>query len=99
MKHLIAVMVVSALVLAVQDACAEGIRVPLTMREWSGLARRGEPVTTGIPLDPGAVSDLTRLAVFDDGGERVPAQFASLARGPDGSARGLVCDFPASVVA
>jgi len=97
MKHLIAMMVVSALMLAVQEARAEGIRVPLTMREWSGLARRGEPVTTGIPFDPGAVSDLTRLAVFDDEGERVPAQFASLASWPDGSPRWLLCDFQALI--
>lgn len=94
-------MVMSALVVGLACAAtavqAEGLRVPLVVREWAGLARLGEPVSTGIPFAPGALCSCDKLAIFDETGKRLPAQFTPLARWPDGSVRWLLCDWLASV--
>ena len=81
------------------SAMAGSLSLPLTMREWHGLARTDEPVTSGVPLRPGSVRDLSKLAITDADGKRLPAQFTALARWPDGSVRWLLCDFQATVEA
>jgi hypothetical protein len=81
-----------------------GLSVALTVRERSGIERRGEPVTSGVPisrsLDLRSIDGL-RLA-GSDGGE-IPAQFQVTSRwgGAPGDAarpiRWLLIDFMASV--
>ena len=78
---------------------AAAISLPLTVREWHGFPRTDEPVTCGVPMQPGALRDLSRVAIRSPEGARVPAQFAALAHWPDGSVRWLLCDFQASVAA
>ncbi len=78
--------------------------VPLTVQETAGVARQGEVVRSGIPL-PRSLNVLTTggLAVVDDAGQAVPAQFEILARWNAGRnvasapAQWLLVMFPASV--
>ena len=81
------------------SARANGLSIPLTVREWHGFPRRDEAVTSGVPLLPGSVKDLSGLAISDAEGKRLPAQFTALAKWPDGSVRWLLCDFQATVEA
>jgi hypothetical protein len=88
-------------------ASAEGgLDVPLTITERAGVARDGEPVTSGVPLGEGDfVLDPARLGVFDPAGREVPAQIRVQSRWggpPSESARPikwLLVDFQASVPA
>jgi len=81
------------------NAFAQELSIPLTVREWAGIARDSEPVTAGLPLLPGQVNDMSNLGISNGKGERQPAQFAAIARWPDGSVRWLLCDFQGSVEA
>jgi len=67
--------------------------IPLTVSESAGVARSGEPVSSGVPLARGTVADVASLSLRDDAGRAVPAQFRALASWPDGSARWVLCDF------
>ena len=95
--RLLALGVIAAIAFATTEARAEAMRVPLTVREWSGIARAHEPVTAGVPFAPGALRDVSALAALNEKGERIPAQFTVTAKWPDGSVRWLLCDFQASV--
>jgi len=95
--YLLAILAVLAMAMTAEAAVATPLRVPLTVREWAGTSRANEPVTAGVPFRPGVVRDLFRLALLDERGNRVPAQFAALAKWPDGSVRWLLCDFQTSV--
>ncbi|GEM_PF-6908064 len=84
---------------------AQGLSVPLTVPESSGVSRVAEPVTVGVPLSrqPGVLS-IDRLGLFD-GSVAVPAQFRVLSRW-DGSAtdttrpiRWVLVDFQATLPA
>ena len=97
MRYLSAIFIVVVTAMTTDAALAGALGVPLTVREWAGASRAGEPVTCGIPFRPGAVRDLSRLALLDPQGKRLPGQFAALAKWPDGSVRWLLCDFHASV--
>jgi len=60
---------------------ASALSVDLTVRERLGVARRGEVVTSGIPIARGAALLSTAdLRVLDATGDPVPAQFAVTAR-------------------
>jgi len=54
---------------------AQTLDVPLTVEESSGIARRAEPVTFGVPLPKGLLRDTARLRLYGPGGEPVPAAF------------------------
>jgi len=102
-------------VVAVLTACgsvnAQGLRVPLTVTEPAGVVRVDEPVTSGVPLPKGAVTDVGRLRLVGPDGKPVPAQFRVLSRwwkgleGPkgaafangDGSIKWVLVDFQANV--
>ncbi|MCE5272399.1 hypothetical protein LLH00_14060, partial [bacterium] len=71
------------------------LEIPLTAREWQGLARRAEVVSTGLPLPRGAVHDPVSLGLLDGSGKAVPAQFLTQAVWPDGSVKWLLLTFPA----
>ncbi len=50
-------------------------------------AASGYPMSCGVPLPEGAVTDVARLALSDASGNDLDAQFTSLSRWPDGSVR------------
>jgi hypothetical protein len=99
MKPLVLVTVFVAIQMGVTSVSAQDLQVPLTVREQAGSARDREPITTGVPLSPGLVRDLSGLAITDEHDKPIPAQFARLADWADGSVRWLLCDFQASVEA
>ena len=70
----------TALALLTLPACApflwaQTLDVPLTVEERSGIARRAEPVTFGVPLPKGLLHDTARLRLYGPDGEPVPAAF------------------------
>ncbi|HIQ21990.1 MAG TPA: hypothetical protein EYH34_12270 [Planctomycetes bacterium] len=67
--------------------------VKITVEEPTGVARHGWPVTSGIPLSQGVLSDPSACALFSASGSEVPLQSEALARWPDGSVRWLLLDF------
>ncbi|HMM46970.1 MAG TPA: hypothetical protein PKC12_03215 [Thiobacillaceae bacterium] len=75
--------------------------VPLEVRDNSGVARRGWPVSTGVPLPVGAVRDVSQLRLTDGAGREIPAQFTVLSRygTRDDSLRWVLLDFQADVPA
>lgn len=48
------------------------------------------PVSSGIPLPRGTVTELTRLQLFDSTGKPIAAQFDGLAQWPDGSYKSVL---------
>ncbi|MFQ5592534.1 MAG: DUF6259 domain-containing protein [Anaerolineae bacterium] len=57
------------------------LQVPLTIRDTAGLSHAAEPVTSGIPLPFGAISDANNLWLAGpDGTTPAPAQFTVLSR-------------------
>ena len=67
--------------------------VKLTVTEPSGVARKGWPVTSGIPFAQGALRDHEASALFGPDGKQMPLQTEVLATWPDGSVRWLLLDF------
>ncbi|MBL8029318.1 MAG: hypothetical protein JNL74_23045, partial [Fibrobacteres bacterium] len=49
--------------------------VELTVKERMGQARTGEPVTTGVPLPNGLLTDVNNLALTDAAGNKVNCEF------------------------
>jgi hypothetical protein len=74
------------------------LKVDLTVKEPSGMARNAEWVTTGVPLPQGAVKDVRRLRIVS-GSQTLPAQFKAQSPWPDGSVKWVLCTFPVSVAA
>ncbi|MFW6158258.1 MAG: hypothetical protein ACOC8E_02740 [Planctomycetota bacterium] len=73
------------------------LRVPLTLTERAGIARIDEPVTGGVPLPEGLLTDTSKLTVLDPDGKPVPAQFTIATRWyPDKSVKWVLVDFQAS---
>lgn len=66
--------------------------VELTVLERSGIDRRQEPVTTGVPLPRGWAVSTEGLALSSSG-RPLPAEFRAAALWPDGSIRWLHMDF------
>jgi len=64
----------------------------LIVRERHGIARRGEPIRSGVPLARGALRDAAEAALFDASGTPVAAQFRALATWPDRSIKWLLVD-------
>jgi hypothetical protein len=58
----------------------------------TGIRRRNEPVTGGIPLPRGACADVDLLRILDETGRRIAAQAVVSERWPDGSIRWLLLD-------
>ena len=57
----------------------------LTVREEAGLERRAWPLTRGVPLPQGAVTEPGALRLQDAEDRGVPLQSRALSRWPDGS--------------
>jgi hypothetical protein len=67
--------------------------VSLSVEEPAGVSRLAWPVTSGIPLAQGTLSDPGAVSLHSTAGADVPLQTAVLARWPDGSIRWLLLDF------
>ncbi len=78
---------------------APGWPVTLTCGEPAGVARRGEPVTAGVPFPPGLLHEPRRVVLRDPAGTALPLQVAVLSRWGDGSVRWLLVDFVADAPA
>ncbi len=79
--------------------CVDAGEVRLSVKEPSGVDRRGWPVTSGIPLAEEALEDPQACALFTSDGTEVPLQTEALARWPDGSVRWLLLDFQVDLAA
>ncbi|MFC1614173.1 hypothetical protein ACFL5K_02630 [Gemmatimonadota bacterium] len=77
-------------------AAAQVVNIQLTAHEFEGLARRNEPITTGVNLPRGAVKSTDELCIFDSNGSAVSCQFETTATWPDGSIKWVLADFFAS---
>lgn len=70
------------------------VKIPLVVQENGGSDRADTLITSGVPLLPGQVSDLAKLALLDDAGKPVVCQFRDLARWrADKSVRWVLLDF------
>ena len=88
----------TAVAALVVNASAENI-TELTVEERAGAARHNEPVTMGVPLPKGRVTDVTRLRLTDAAG-MLPCQFTETARWLDGkSVKWVLLNFKTSVAA
>jgi hypothetical protein len=85
------------------SAFAGELSINLTVTERAGVARIAEPVSNGVPFPQGALQDegLAGLALFDEKGQPVPAQFKVLERWwrQDKSVRWLLVSFAADAPA
>lgn len=70
---------------------ADGI--PIALEDQSFVPNMTWPIKTGVPLPQGALNDVSRLALFEDG-KPIPAGVRQIATwGPGGSARWIHLDF------
>lgn len=70
-----------------------GQRIPLTVSEEAGVARKGELVTSGVPFPRGVLSDSRDARLVDESGRPVPCQVQTTGRWSDGSVKWLLLDF------
>jgi hypothetical protein len=80
-----------------KDFSSQGVM--LSIEEPAGIDRKAEPVTSGVPLPQGCVSDPGQLLLADEKGQPVPCQFTPQCRWPDGSVKWVLLDFQADVPA
>jgi hypothetical protein len=85
--------------LILSSGSAMALNMVLTAREDAGYTRRAEPVSAGVILPRGAISDLSALTVTAAGGITVPAQFETTSTWSDGSVKWLLVDFKADCAA
>ncbi|MGI5925370.1 MAG: hypothetical protein ACOX9E_15600 [Lentisphaeria bacterium] len=67
--------------------------IPLRISEPTAFARRGWPVTSGVPFAQGQLASADDVRIRNPQGKIIPAQFAVLSRWRDGSIKWLLCDF------
>jgi len=80
-------------------AWGAAVAVPVRITEPAGVTRHGAPVTVGIPLPRGALTEPRKAWVGDPHGGPTPVQTEVLERWSDGSIRWLLVDFLADVPA
>ncbi|MDA0834318.1 MAG: hypothetical protein O2955_03240 [Planctomycetota bacterium] len=86
--------IAAASFLCISLGAIEGIfEIPLTITEPSGIQREDWPVTSGIPIPRGRLTDDSRVALFTASDVRVPLQTTVLSRWSDGSIKWLLLDF------
>lgn len=72
--------------------------IPLTVSEPSGMQRKHEVVSGGIPFPEGKYKDPAAFSLFAGAGE-IPVQISPMVKYPDGSLHWALVSFPASLEA
>lgn len=67
--------------------------ISISVTEPTGVQRTQWPVTSGIPMAQGVLSQAGNVSLHDSNGTPVPVQTEILSKWPDGSARWLLLDF------
>lgn len=70
-----------------------GRTIEISVREPSGVPRKGYPLTCGVPFPEGMLKDVDELRLETESGEEVPLQVARTASWPDGSVKWALLDF------
>jgi hypothetical protein len=84
--------------LLLQSIAAPAPIVELTIKERAGIARQGEPITVGVPLPSGLITDTASLALTDTAGNRIDCEFRKAGEWlKNTSLRWVHLDFQASV--
>ena len=83
---------------AVAGAAGNEAAFTLSVEEVSGVSRKAEPCSGGVPLPAGMFRKDQPFAVFKDGRE-IPAQVLPLITRKDGSLRWVLVDFQDDLVA
>jgi len=81
---LVGVVVIFLAAMLASGPVAAGEIVKLTVTEEAGFDRVNEPVTMGVPLPEGLVSDAARVGLVDSAGKAVPCQASEVSRWLDG---------------
>ena len=69
--------------------------INVSVSEPTGIARAHWPITSGVPLARGELSDPGNVSLISPSGDSIPVQTEALSRWPDGSIRWLLLDFQA----
>lgn len=67
--------------------------IKLSVREPSGVPRKGYPLTCGVPFPEGQLWDINELRLDAKSGEEIPLQVARTASWPGGSVKWALLDF------
>lgn len=76
-----------------------GQTIPLIIEEFSGIYRKNEPVTVGIPFPKGEVKEISELLLFTPHGREIPLQSQVLDRWTDQSLKWVLFDFQVTIAA
>lgn len=71
--------------------------IPIIVKETSGITRKNEPVTVGIPFPKGLVKNPEQLCLLSEYQKSIPVQAKTLANWHDGSLKWGLFDFQISV--
>ena len=96
MRKFISTALLLASFLLVSFAELPALDLKITAYESDGFTRRNEPVSTGVILPRGEVTDISALSLFDNDGKAVSSQYEALSTWPDGSVKWLLVDFEAN---
>ncbi len=69
------------------------LEIPILLEEYSGIPRKQEPVTLGLPLPKGTVQSVRAFSLIDPHDNPMPCQVRELARWYDGSLKWVLLDF------
>jgi len=72
-------------------------RIPLTVKEPSGVERKSYPVTSGIPMPKGVLLSSQEVRLLNQAGEEIPVQTETMAMWIDGSVKWMLVDFQANL--
>lgn len=75
------------------------LETAIVVEESAGIDRLTEPISCGIPLPEGAVSDASALTLAEDDGSITPLQVEVLDRWRDGTCRWVLLDFQTTIPA
>lgn len=84
-------------VVTLRPPAGPDLRASILATEEHGVARINEPVTLGLPLPRGTLTDVSRLSLRGPTNEPVPLQCTGLNRWSDGSVKWALLDFQVNV--
>ncbi len=81
----------------IEEPTVKYVKVPLSVSETIGTSRQGQPVSSGVPIPQGQISDTKHVRLLDGNGDVIPLQAGVLSRWEDDSIRWLLLDFQVDV--